>query len=67
MDNTPELSILDFISTDNSSNRYNNNNNEKVKGYRKQVEYGAKKYIKPWRTGSKSQQIPNRANGKNNR
>lgn len=48
MENTPELSILDFISTDNSSNRYNNNNNnEKVKGYRKQVEYGAKKYIKP--------------------
>ena len=46
MENTPELSILDFISTDNSSNRYNNNN-EKVKGYRKQVEYGAKKYIKP--------------------
>ena len=48
MENTPELSILDFISTDNSINRYNNNNNnEKVKGYRKQVEYGAKKYIKP--------------------
>jgi len=22
-----------------------------------QVEYGAKKYIKPWRTGTKSQQI----------
>lgn len=51
MENTHELSILDFISTDNSSNnssnKYNNNNNEKVKGYRKQVEYGAKKYIKP--------------------
>ena len=31
---------------------------EKVKDYRKQVEYGEKKFIKPWRTSTKSQQQP---------
>ena len=28
----------------------------KVAGFRKQEEYGPKKFIKPWRTGTKSQQ-----------
>ena len=31
---------------------------EKVKGYRKQEEHGEKKFIKPWRTSTKSQQQP---------
>ena len=29
---------------------------EKVESFRKQGEYGPKKFIKPWRTGTKSQQ-----------
>jgi hypothetical protein len=46
--NISELTILDFV-TPSSESSYNNNNrrNEKSKGYRQQVEYGAKKYIKP--------------------
>ena len=31
-------------------------NCEKVESFRKQGEYGPKKFIKPWRTGTKSQQ-----------
>ena len=31
-------------------------NGEKVEDFRKQQEYGPKKFIKPWRTGTKSQQ-----------
>ena len=33
-----------------------NEGSAEVKGFRKQVEYGPKKFIKPWRTGTKSQQ-----------
>ena len=29
---------------------------EKTDGFRKQGEFGPKKFIKPWRTGTKSQQ-----------
>ena len=32
-----------------------------------QGEYGEKKFIKPWRTGTKSQQLPTRGNLKKNR
>jgi hypothetical protein len=31
---------------------------EKIKSFRIQGDYGAKKFIKPWRTGTKSQQQP---------
>lgn len=31
---------------------------------RSNVEYGAKKFIKPWRTGTKSQQLPPRGGRK---
>ena len=39
-------------------------NNEKIKGYREQEEYGEKKFIKPWRTSTKSQQQPPRSGKK---
>ncbi len=44
-----ELDIYDFLSTDDvsSHNHYHRRRNDKTKGYRQQVEYGAKKYIKP--------------------
>jgi hypothetical protein len=46
--NISEMDISEFLSHDETSS-YNqsSNNNKKEKGYRKQTEYGAKKYIKP--------------------
>jgi hypothetical protein len=43
-----EMDISDFVSHDGTSS-YNqsSNNNKKERGYRKQTEHGAKKYIKP--------------------
>lgn len=43
-----EMSISDFLEDDidPNMNQYTGNN-EKVKKYRKQMEHGAKKYIKP--------------------
>ena len=40
---------------------------DKIKGYRLQGEYGEKKFIKPWRTGTKSQQQPLKGSSKKNR
>jgi hypothetical protein len=49
--NISELDISDFVTPyselSHNSNNSNNRRNEKSKGYRQQVEYGAKKYIKP--------------------
>ena len=60
-----EMRISDFLEDDidPNMNQYKGNN-DKVKKYRKQMEHGAKKYIKPWRTGTKSQQIPTKGNRK---
>lgn len=46
--NVSELDISDFL-TPYEETSYNNNHtkNEKSRRYRQQVEYGAKKYIKP--------------------
>jgi len=48
--NVSELDISDFL-TPCEETSYNNNNNynkhEKSRRYRQQMEYGAKKYIKP--------------------
>jgi len=46
--NVSELDISDFV-TPYEETSYNNNynKNEKSRRYRQQVEYGAKKYIKP--------------------
>ncbi len=41
------------------------NDNMNVRSYRMQEEFGPKKFIKPWRTGTKSQQqIPPRGQKK---
>ena len=37
-------------------NKSRNKEDVKVRSYRMQEEYGPKKFIKPWRTGTKSQQ-----------
>jgi len=59
------MDISDFLSYEETpSYSQSNKNNRKERGYRKQTEYGAKKYIKPWRTGTKSQQIPAKGNRK---
>jgi len=43
-----DMDISDFLSYDETpSYNQNNKRSEKTKGYRKQNEYGAKKYIKP--------------------
>ena len=46
--NIEEMSISDFLLYEESQS-YNQNGrqNDKARRYRKQVEYGAKKYIKP--------------------
>jgi len=41
---------------------YRHRKGPRVKRYRQQQEYGEKKRIKPWRTGTKSQQIPQNKN-----
>ena len=66
-----KLDISDFPVDDNEtiptpSYHHHQRRNDKINGYRKQTEYGLKKYIKPWRTGAKSQQIPTKGNGKQN-
>jgi len=68
--NGRELTISDFLSAcddpqqnENMSHKHKHKSNK----YRKQVEYGEKKYIKPWRTGTKSQQIPTKGNNKGKR
>jgi len=44
----PELDISDFLTPiDEPSHNQNGHRYDKSKGYRQQVEYGAKKYIKP--------------------
>ena len=60
-----EMTMADFLEEDTTIKSKNyQGKNEKIKKYRKQTEYGAKKYIKPWRTGTKSQQIPTKGNKK---
>ena len=41
---------------------YRHKKARRVKRYRQQQEYGEKMRIKPWRTGTKSQQIPQKKN-----
>ena len=41
---------------------YRHRKSTRVKRYRQQQEYGEKMRIKPWRTGTKSQQIPRKKN-----
>ena len=41
---------------------YRHRKGTRVKRYRQQQEYGEKMRIKPWRTGTKSQQIPQKGN-----
>ena len=46
--NVSELDISDFLTPyEETSYNNNHNKNEKSRGYRQQVEYGAKKFIKP--------------------
>jgi len=50
--NVSELDISDFLTPCEETSYNNNNNNnynkhEKSRRYRQQMEYGAKKYIKP--------------------
>jgi hypothetical protein len=47
--NVSDLDISDFVTPCDESSSYNNNRhkNDKERRYRQQVEYGAKKYIKP--------------------
>ena len=41
---------------------YRHKKGPRVKRYRQQQEYGEKMRITPWRTGTKSQQIPQKGN-----
>ncbi len=50
--------FLDNTDTLKFPNILQSNQHEKPKHYRIQNEYGEKKFIKPWRTGTKSQQLP---------
>ena len=52
--------LSDFITDFNlpKLDKKNFKNNEKIKDYRIQGEFGQKKFIKPWRTSTKSQQLP---------
>jgi len=46
--NGRKLNISDFIDDNNETTKYDSyRRNDKISGYRKQTEYGAKKYIKP--------------------
>jgi|TARA_B110000495_G_scaffold4790_1_gene3540 hypothetical protein len=46
--NGRKLDISDFIDDNNETTKYDSyRRNDKTSGYRKQTEYGAKKYIKP--------------------
>ena len=54
--NSRKPNLQDFTHIKTKNNKYNRE--IKVKDYRMQEEYGEKKFIKPWRTSTKSQQQP---------
>ena len=52
---TRELSLRDFIEIDETNQSHNKNyNNDRIE--KNQEHYGPRQRIKPWRTGTKSQQ-----------
>ena len=57
LENVKNDSENKFLSS-NSSKKSKYIKQSKVKSYRMQQEHGEKKFIKPWRTGTKSQQQP---------
>ena len=58
--------LSDFIKEDININN-KSHQVDKIKTFRQQEEHGEKKFIKPWRTGTKSQQLPPKGNLKKNR
>ena len=69
-----ELTMADFMEPpredETGNHQYYHGRRDKSRRYsRHQTDYGEKKYIKPWRTGTKSQQIPTKgsSNNKSNR
>ena len=59
-----ELTMSDIYDNPANPTKYDDRNKKgpRVKRYRQQQEYGEKMRIKPWRTGTKSQQIPQKGN-----
>lgn len=51
-----KISMDDLLGGPRSKHYETGSGAAKVAGFRKQEEYGPKKFIKPWRTGTKSQQ-----------
>jgi len=61
----PVLTMWDFVTVEDIAIKDDQDVRSR-RGDNRNVEYGERKYIKPWRTGTKSQQLPPRGNFKKN-